>query len=58
LNEVGVFWSADEVWVVMFFGVDGVVFRRFEVEWGAVVSMLETIWTGLGSTGDALVVRG
>jgi hypothetical protein len=55
---MGVFWSTDEVWVVMFFGVDGVAFGRFEVEWGVVIPMLETIWTGLNFTGDALVVRG
>jgi hypothetical protein len=58
LNEMGVFWSANEILVVMFLGVDGVAFRWFEVEWGFVVPMLEAIWAGLSFTGDTLVVWG
>jgi hypothetical protein len=55
---MGVFWSTNEVLVAVFFGVDSVALRRFEVEWGGVIPMLETIWAGLSFTGDTLVVRG
>jgi hypothetical protein len=43
--------------MVMFFGVDGIAWGRFEVEWGTVISVLKAIWAGLSFAGDALVVR-
>jgi hypothetical protein len=39
VNEMGVFGSTDEVWMVMFFGVDSVLVRGFKVKRGVVVSV-------------------
>jgi hypothetical protein len=44
---MGIFGSTNKVWVVVFFSVDGVLLRGFEIEWGAIISMLKTLGAGL-----------